>query len=128
MEISIDKILRRRAYPPTIGAVATSSGRGCDQTFLSHQASHHFLRDEQLVPYQGCADSTIAVTAVIALKDVCDDATRARMPVSDKPTCTVIEVGAASKPPRRLTIPAKNTFVSGHKPASSSPGCSGVAS
>ncbi|SAK56821.1 hypothetical protein AWB77_01762 [Caballeronia fortuita] len=74
------------------------SGRGCDLTFLSHQASHHSLQDEQLMSYQGCAQPTIAVTAVSALEDVCDDATRIRISISDEPTCAVIEAGSASKP------------------------------
>lgn len=54
--------------------------------------------DEHLLSAQCRAGSTIAVAAVIAFEDVCDDATRASIPVSDEQTCTVIEVGTAGKP------------------------------
>jgi hypothetical protein len=96
-EITIDEILRRGAYFSTIGAVATSSGRGSGQTSLSHQTSHVLLRDEDPLPAQCGANLTIAVAAVIAFEDVCDDATRTCIPVSDKQTCSVIEAGTAGK-------------------------------
>ncbi len=98
MEITIDRIFRRGAQFSTIGVVATSPGRGSGQTLVSHQTSHDLLRDEHLLSAQCRAGSTIAVAAVIAFENVCDDATRASIPVSDEKTCTVIEVGTAGKP------------------------------
>jgi len=99
-EVAVDEVLWCRAYFSTVGAVATSSGRGGGQPFLSHQTSqsHYLLRDDDLLPAQSRAYPTIAVATVIELEDACDDATRASILVSDEQACTVIEVGTASKP------------------------------
>lgn len=58
----------------------------------------YFLRDNDLLRAHCRAFTTIAMTSVIDLKDVYDDATSASILVGHEQTRTTIEVGTASQP------------------------------